>query len=382
MKTVDINSSVRESNSSRDDRAWASVRVSAPDRQRQGPQFPLPVKAHGPDHEEDGLSARELEFMQAIRAYKQSSGRLFPTWSEVLEVLRSLGYRKPPPGADRETGGALFESRRRSADFDRFPADDANIDDAIEGWVRALSRRDRDTEEHTRRVADVTVTLARAMHVGPAGLIQIRRGALLHDIGKMGIPDAILHKPGPLCEAEWNVMRRHPVYAYEWLAPIRALWSALDVPYCHHEWWDGNGYPRGLAGDAIPLAARIFAVVDVWDALGSDRPYRRAWPAEDAEEHIRALAGTHLDPEVVDTFLGMMRGDATTFNLAPNAGHRALARTERTWLVRQSRRYHARIAGQGRIQTRTRGPANWEIRLDRNSRHDASSFTRLGRLCH
>ena len=133
--------------------------------------------------------------------------------------------------------------------------------------------------------------------------MHVRRGALLHDIGKMGIPDAILLKAGPLTDEEWEVMRRHPTYAYEWLAPIGFLRPALDIPYCHHEKWDGRGYPRGLKGEQIPLAARIFAVVDIWDALRSDRPYRQQWSRDAVREHIASLAGQHLDPEVVAAFL-------------------------------------------------------------------------------
>jgi HD-GYP domain-containing protein (c-di-GMP phosphodiesterase class II) len=136
-----------------------------------------------------------------------------------------------------------------------------------------------------------------------AEMVQVRRGALLHDIGKMGIPDAILLKPGPLTDDEWEIMRLHPVYAYELLSPIPFLASALDIPYCHHEKWDGTGYPQGLKGEQIPVAARIFAVVDVWDALRSDRPYRAAWPEERVIEHIRTLSGSHFDPRAVDAFL-------------------------------------------------------------------------------
>jgi HD-GYP domain-containing protein (c-di-GMP phosphodiesterase class II) len=131
----------------------------------------------------------------------------------------------------------------------------------------------------------------------------MRRGALLHDIGKIGIPDSILLKPGPLTDDEWEVMRRHPTYAHELLAPIAYLRPSLDIPYCHHEKWDGSGYPRGLAGETIPLAARIFAVVDVWDALSSDRPYRDAWPSEEVLQYLRDGAGAHFDPRIVDTFL-------------------------------------------------------------------------------
>ena len=139
-------------------------------------------------------------------------------------------------------------------------------DTTIEGWAQALELRDRETEGHTRRVADLTVKLAQALGVKSEDLIHIRRGALLHDIGKMGIPDRILLKPGPLTPEEWEIMKKHPVYAWELLSPIKYLRPALDIPYYHHERWDGTGYPRGLKGEEIPLSARIFAVVDVWDA--------------------------------------------------------------------------------------------------------------------
>ena len=179
-------------------------------------------------------------------------------------------------------------------------------DTTIEGWAQALELRDQETEGHTRRVADLTLKLAQALGVSPEELIPIRRGALLHDIGKMGIPDRILLKPGPLTEEEWEIMRKHPVYAWELLAPIQYLRRALDIPYCHHERWDGSGYPRGLKGEEIPLSARIFAVVDVWDALISDRPYRSAWSREKALEYIKEQSGHHFDPRVVEKFLELL----------------------------------------------------------------------------
>jgi HD-GYP domain-containing protein (c-di-GMP phosphodiesterase class II) len=178
-----------------------------------------------------------------------------------------------------------------------------SYDATIEGWSRALDLRDEETEGHSQRVTDMTVLLAQAMGVSEPDLVHIRRGALLHDVGKIGIPDAILLKPGPLTESEWEVMHRHPTYAYEMLYPIKFLRPALEIPYCHHEKWDGTGYPNGLWGADIPLSARIFAVADVWDALCSDRPYRSSWPREKVREHIRALAGTHFDPAVVAHFL-------------------------------------------------------------------------------
>jgi PAS domain S-box-containing protein len=183
-----------------------------------------------------------------------------------------------------------------------------SYDATIEGWAKALDLRDKETEGHTRRVTEMSVRLAREMGIEGAELVQIRRGALLHDIGKLGIPDAILLKPGKLTDGEWGVMRRHPGYALEWLSPVAFLRPALDIPYCHHEKWDGTGYPRGLAGEQIPASARLFAAVDVWDALRSDRPYRVGWAEGRVVEHLRSLAGTHLDPAVVKAFLRLLTG--------------------------------------------------------------------------
>jgi len=178
-------------------------------------------------------------------------------------------------------------------------------DASIEGWSRALDLRDHETEGHSQRVTELTIALAGALGVHGGALVSIRRGALLHDIGKMAVPDHILRKPGPLEGEEWAVMRRHPDYAHEMLRSIDFLSDSLDIPRCHHEKWDGAGYPRGLSGEDIPLAARIFALADVWDALRSDRPYRSAWPAERAVEHIVAQSGIHFDPAVVKAFLAM-----------------------------------------------------------------------------
>lgn len=177
-------------------------------------------------------------------------------------------------------------------------------DATLEGWARALDLRSKETEQHTERVTEMTLRLARAMGMSDKELMHIRRGALLHDIGKIGVPDRILQKTGQLTEGEWQIMRRHPVYAFEMLLPIAYLRPALDIPYCHHEKWDGTGYPRSLKGEQIPLSARIFAVVDVWDALYSEnRPYRQALPEKEVRTHIRSLAGSHLDPDVVEQFL-------------------------------------------------------------------------------
>jgi HD-GYP domain-containing protein (c-di-GMP phosphodiesterase class II) len=177
----------------------------------------------------------------------------------------------------------------------------------IEGWSRAMDLRDRETEGHTQRVTDLTLKLARAMNIADAEIVNIRRGALLHDVGKLGVPDNILFKPDKLTDEEWAIMHQHPNYAYEMLLPIAYLKHALDIPYCHHEKWDGTGYPRGLKGKEIPPSARIFAVADVWDALTSDRPYRKAWGKEKALGYITEQSEKHFDPQVVKAFLNIHR---------------------------------------------------------------------------
>jgi PAS domain S-box-containing protein len=179
-------------------------------------------------------------------------------------------------------------------------------DRTLEGWSFALDIRDKESENHSQRVTLMTEKLARQMGFSDEELIHIRRGALLHDIGKLGIPDSILLKSGELTEEERKVIQLHPLYAYDWISPIAYLRPALDIPYCHHEKWDGTGYPRGLKGEEIPLAARIFAVIDVWDALNSNRPYRSAWPVEKIVEFIHAQAGIHFDPKVVEEFFKMI----------------------------------------------------------------------------
>ncbi len=178
-------------------------------------------------------------------------------------------------------------------------------DATLEGWARALELRDHETEGHSIRVVDRTIQIAMRLNVPEDKLIHIRRGALLHDIGKIGIPDAILLKPGKLNPDELALMQQHPNFAYKLLNPIDYLRSALDIPYCHHEKWDGSGYPRGLKGEEIPIAARIFAVVDVYDALTSDRPYRSAWSKQEALEYISEQSGKHFDPLVAEVFLNI-----------------------------------------------------------------------------
>ena len=176
----------------------------------------------------------------------------------------------------------------------------------IEGWSRALDLRDQETEGHTIRVVEATLQLARLSGIDESMLEHYRRGALLHDIGKLGIPDSILLKPGKLTEDEWVIMRRHPVYAYQWLSNINYLLPALDIPYCHHERWNGTGYPRGLAGIGIPLPARIFSIIDVWDALRSERPYRKAWPENQVRAYIDEKKGIEFDPTLAELFLEKM----------------------------------------------------------------------------
>lgn len=201
----------------------------------------------------------------------------------------------------------ITERRRAETEIRALNTELASAYDAtIEGWAKALDLRDKETEGHTRRVTEMSLRLGRALGLGDEDLVHIRRGALLHDIGKLGVPDAILLKQGPLTDEEWVVMRRHPSNARDWLHTIPVLRPALEIPYSHHERWDGTGYPQGLAGEAIPLAARLFAAVDVWDALRSDRPYRAAWPEDRVRDHLKSLAGTHLDPLVVATLLRML----------------------------------------------------------------------------
>ncbi len=212
-------------------------------------------------------------------------------WVDFLETLAEQA-------AIAINNAKLFEDLQRS-NFEITQA----YDSTLEGWAKALELKDQETEGHARRVIEMAMTLAERMGVRIEKLSHIRRGALLHDIGKMGIPDHILQKEGPLDEDEWELMRQHPKYAYNLLSDIDYLRPALDIPYCHHEKWDGTGYPRGLKGEEIPIAARIFAVVDVWDALTSDRPYRDAWTRDKAVNYIKEQAGKHFDPQVVKAFL-------------------------------------------------------------------------------
>ncbi|MBV1758525.1 MAG: HD domain-containing protein [Dethiosulfatibacter sp.] len=212
-------------------------------------------------------------------------------WLSFLETLAGQA-------AIAVDNAELFSKLERTS-IDLLRAYDATI----EGWAHALDLKDEETEEHSRRVTELTMRIARKMGITEENLVHVRRGALLHDIGKMGIPDSILLKPGKLTDEEWDIMRKHPVYAFEMLAPIDYLRSAMNIPYCHHERWDGSGYPRQLKGDQIPLEARIFAVIDVYDALTSDRPYRKAWTRKKVLEYIQERSGIDFDPKVVEVFM-------------------------------------------------------------------------------
>ncbi|HEX9333330.1 MAG TPA: HD domain-containing phosphohydrolase, partial [Anaerolineales bacterium] len=224
---------------------------------------------------------------------------LSPTadWMEFLHTLAGQA-------AIAIDSSQLFENLQRS-NQELIQA----YDTTLEGWARALEIRDRETEGHTRRVTEMTLRLARFMGIHDNELVNIHRGVLLHDIGKMGVPDHILKKTGKLDADEWTQMQQHPVYAYNLLSPISYLRGALDIPYCHHEHWDGSGYPRGLKSEQIPLSARVFSVIDIWDALLSDRPYRKAWPREKVIDYIHDVAGTILDPSIVEIFFKMMESE-------------------------------------------------------------------------
>ena len=236
------------------------------------------------------VSVGDLVFESRLRPLRNSRGKVVGVLGVAADVT------------DREQAMNELEASHQALT-------DA-YDSTLEGWVRALDLRDRETEGHTKRVTRLTVELARRMGIFEEDLVHVRRGALLHDIGKIGIPDSVLKKPGPLDDDEWELMRKHPVWAHEMISNVGFLEPALDIPYCHHEWWDGTGYPRGLSGEAIPLSARVFAVVDVWDALRSDRPYSEAWDEDRVVEHVREQAGGHFDPLVVERFLIMLTEDS------------------------------------------------------------------------
>jgi putative nucleotidyltransferase with HDIG domain len=231
------------------------------------------------------------EVKGVLEVYRRTAFTPDAEWLEFLEALAGQA-------AIAIDSTQLFENLQR-ANLDLNLAYDATI----EGWSRAMDLRDHETEGHTLRVTDLTLKLARVMRISESQLTAIRRGALLHDIGKMGVPDAILLKEGDLTDEEWVLMRKHPQLAYDMLVPIAYLKDALEIPYWHHEKWDGTGYPQGLKGDRIPLVARIFAIVDVWDALTNDRTYRKKWTNLKARQYMKEQSGKHFDPQVVEAFL-------------------------------------------------------------------------------
>jgi HD-GYP domain-containing protein (c-di-GMP phosphodiesterase class II) len=228
-----------------------------------------------------------------LEVFRRTTTAPDPDWSAFLQVMAGQA-------AIAIDGAATYDRLQRShADLVRA------YDATLEGWVRALDLRDRQVEGHTQRVTAMAVHFARTLGFSEADLAHVYRGALLHDIGKIAIPDEILRKVGPLTEEEWAVMRRHPDHAVHWLAPIPFLRHALDIPREHHERWDGSGYPRGLRGTEISPAARMFAIVDVYDALRSERPYGPARSGEDARAYVAAQAGAHFDPAFIAAFLAV-----------------------------------------------------------------------------
>ena len=244
------------------------------------------------------LITADRQTLGALEVMDRRPRQLQPRHIAGLRALaRRVVARLEEQRAFREHSFALAEFREANAELA------AAYDATLESLARALDQRDHEVDGHLERVADITVRLARVMGVPESELVHTRRGALLHDIGKMRIPDSILQKPGALNDAEWEIMHLHPVYAREMLWPIAMLRPALDIPYSHHERWDGEGYPRGLKGDEIPLAARVFAVVDVWDALQSSRPYRQGWPPERVADYVGKRSGLDFDPMVVEAFL-------------------------------------------------------------------------------
>jgi PAS domain S-box-containing protein len=228
-----------------------------------------------------------------LEVFHRASHYPYPEWVDFLHTLAGQA-------------AIAIENRTLFTNLEQSNSELSQAYDAtIEGWSRALDLRDKETEGHSLRVTELTLKLACKFDFTTSQIQHARWGALLHDIGKMGIPDHILLKPGELSAEETLIMRRHPQYSYDLLQPIAFLLPALDIPYCHHEKWDGSGYPRGLKGDEIPRAARVFAVADVWDALCADRPYRAGWPQEKVRDYIRSQSGKYFDPQVVDAFLGL-----------------------------------------------------------------------------
>ncbi|MCJ7433093.1 MAG: PAS domain S-box protein [Anaerolineales bacterium] len=235
------------------------------------------------------------QLLGVLEIFHRASLPTDPDWLSFLETLAGQ--------ASISIDNATLFSDLQKSNTELVLAYDATL----EGWSYALDLRDNETEGHTLRVTELAVKLSRAMKLSEDEILHIRRGALLHDIGKMGVPDSILLKPGKLTAKEWIVMRKHPTYARDMLSRIEYLRAALDIPYCHHEKWNGMGYPQGLKGEEIPLAARLFTVIDVWDALSSDRPYRKAWKTNKIIEYIKNETGKYFDPRMAKLFLAMVK---------------------------------------------------------------------------
>jgi HD-GYP domain-containing protein (c-di-GMP phosphodiesterase class II) len=226
-----------------------------------------------------------------------SSGTTKALGKTDIDLCRTLAHQISMAVANAQLHDSLITANRHLA---------SAYDETLEGWAAALEMRDNETRGHTDRVVRLTMRLVARLGVPKDTWEHVRRGALLHDIGKMGVPDSVLQKPGPLTDDEWAIMKTHPQKALDMLGAIDFLVPALEIPYYHHERWDGTGYPHGLSGEAIPLAARIFAVVDVYDALTSDRHYRPGWSHQEAIAHIRRGSGGHFDPVVAEAFLAMI----------------------------------------------------------------------------
>ncbi len=239
---------------------------------------------------------REIETIKGLLFVLISALLLF--WNLYRELKRSETiYQEHLQEKERLLDQLRFKNEELLDAYDR----------TIFGWSRVLEMRNREVKNHSRRVTDMTLRLARYMGIPEADMAHIRRGALLHDIGKMAISDSVILKDGDLSEEERALVRRHPLFGFEMVSEIEFLRPAMDILLCHHEKWDGTGYPFGLAGEKIPLYARIFSIVDVWDAFTSDdRTYRKADPPEVAAEYLRSQAGEHFDPAIVDAFLKML----------------------------------------------------------------------------
>lgn len=246
---------------------------------------------------------RDITERKKTEEYLKESEKSYKELTEVLgDSLSKLKEREQSLHKSRDAFLNMLEDVSES-----YKQLVSAYETTIDGWSKALDYRDKETEGHSQRVTKITLEIARAIGISEEELVHVRRGALLHDIGKMGVPDEILLKPGKLTDEEWVIMKKHPEIAYELLSPIIFLRPALDVPFCHHEKWNGTGYPRGLKGEQIPLAARIFAAVDVWDALRSDRPYRPAWTEEKTHEYMLSESGIQFDPKVLEVFFRMQQ---------------------------------------------------------------------------